>query len=57
MFVESFSVIVLTKSIAVFEEGRMLKNRPSFFLEEEHDEIQNKKNKQKKLKFFIKKIQ
>jgi len=55
MFVESFSVIVLTKSIFVFEEGRILKNRPSFFFEEEHADKQNKKNKEKKLELFIKK--
>jgi len=55
MFVESFSVIVLTKSIAVFEDGRMLKYKPSFFLGEKHDVAQNKKINQKKLEFFIKK--
>ena len=56
MFVESFSVIVLTKSIEVFEEGKMLKYKPSFFLGEKHDVKQNKKIHQKKLKFFIKKM-
>jgi len=55
MFVESFSVIVLTKSMAVSEEGSMLKYRPSFFFGDEQDDTQNKKINQEKLKFFIKK--
>jgi hypothetical protein len=53
MFVESFSVIVFLKSIPVCEEGRKLKNKPSFFGGEVQDEIQNKINMDK-VRFFIK---
>jgi len=57
MFVESFSTIVFLKSIPVCEDGRKLKNKPSFFGAEVHDEIHDEiQNKIiiDKVRFFIK---